>query len=176
MSESVIYGVIILCQSVRAEICTAPMYQAALKPREEAAAWQPQGDRVGWVDGDSVYLDPDASYRTAQLMAGASGESISVTPRTLHKRLKERGLLVSCESQQRRLTCRQYLEGTRRRVLHLHTSTFAALEPVPAVPLDPQPPSEGNNWDSGPLNGYSTAMDATAIGPESGPEEEVLRF
>ena len=27
---------------------------------------EPQGDRVGWVDGKDVYLQPDAAYRCAQ--------------------------------------------------------------------------------------------------------------
>jgi len=30
--------------------------------------WQPQGDRVGWIDGGTVHLDPEASYRSAQAM------------------------------------------------------------------------------------------------------------
>ena len=35
----------------------------------ERDEWQPQGDRVGWIDKDNLYLDPTASYRIAQKMA-----------------------------------------------------------------------------------------------------------
>jgi hypothetical protein len=45
--------------------------------REE---WQPQGDRVGWVDGDYVYLDRDAAYRAAQGMATDGARGIRANP------------------------------------------------------------------------------------------------
>ena len=62
-------------------------------PRDD---WQPQGDRVGWIDGDDLFLDPAASYRVAQKMAGPT-DGIPVSARTLAKRLSERGLLVTTE-------------------------------------------------------------------------------
>lgn len=32
------------------------------------STWRPQGDCIGWVDGANVYLEPSASYATAQTM------------------------------------------------------------------------------------------------------------
>ena len=68
---------------------------------EPAGAWgwpnsdtgpRPSGNRIGWVDGDDLYLEPEASYNVAQRMARDAGGSLPVGSKTLHKRLNERGL------------------------------------------------------------------------------------
>ena len=82
--------------------------------------WRDQGKRIGWVDGENVYLDPDAAYATAQGLASEQGESLTVSLRTLYKRLRDRELLASWESKRNRTTVRRSLEGSRERdVLHL---------------------------------------------------------
>jgi hypothetical protein len=97
----------------------------------ERADWRPQGARVGWIDGDNLYLDRDASYRAAQAMAvDASG--IEVSSITLTRRLRQKGLLRTTDSQRKTLSVRQTLEGLRRDVLHLDTRTiggFSFTEP-----------------------------------------------
>jgi hypothetical protein len=57
-------------------------------PRDE---WQPQGRRIGWLDSDALYLEPAASYAEAQALARHQGDSLPVLPRTLWRRLRERG-------------------------------------------------------------------------------------
>ncbi len=80
--------------------------------------WRPQGDRVGWVNGEDVFLDPDASYRAAQAVAGAGGDGLSVSARTLRKRMDEKGLLIK-EKHKDTLTVRRVMEGATRNVLYL---------------------------------------------------------
>jgi hypothetical protein len=92
--------------------------------------WRPQGRRVGWVDwgmagmtgaGDAeqVYLEPDASFAEVQQLAHVQGEPLTISPRTLRRRLKERGLLASTDPGREVLTVRRVLEGRRRDVLHV---------------------------------------------------------
>ncbi|TKJ32881.1 MAG: hypothetical protein CEE38_21920 [Planctomycetes bacterium B3_Pla] len=77
--------------------------------------WQSQGFRIGWVDDEALYLDPDASYKAVQSMA-TTGEGISITRRTLQKRLYERRL-ITVEGKRETLTVRRRLEDRQRNVL-----------------------------------------------------------
>src|SRR5207244_814788 len=83
-------------------------------------------DRVGWLEGEDLYLDPDAAYAAVQRLGQEIGDRIALTPQTLRKRLKERGILATCETQRRMLTVRRTLEGQRREVLHLHREALCA--------------------------------------------------
>ena len=80
--------------------------------------WRPQGRRIGWIDGDDLYLIPEASFKTAQRMAQDT-DRIPVHLKTLTKRLAERGHLVSRDEKDKRNTVRRELQGARRHVLHL---------------------------------------------------------
>ncbi|MEE8114925.1 MAG: bifunctional DNA primase/polymerase [Nitrososphaerales archaeon] len=84
-----------------------------------------QGSRIGWVDGDDLYLEPTAAYAAAQTMARASGGSLATSDATLRKRLKERNLLRS--TKENRLTVRKMLGGVRHNVLHLHRDALVQL-------------------------------------------------
>jgi hypothetical protein len=86
----------------------------------------PQGERIGWVDGLDLYLEPDASFAVVQRLAHDSGESLPIASKTLHKRLHEKGLLASTEAGRHKLTVRRTLEGQRRSVLHLSASLLSA--------------------------------------------------
>jgi hypothetical protein len=104
--------------------------------REDARdgpTWRPQGKRVGWIDGDAVLLEPEASYAAAQEMAGAQGESLTVSARTLRRRLKERGLLTSTDARRETLTVRRVVDGASRNVLHLHSSACCAQPDKPDI-------------------------------------------
>jgi hypothetical protein len=90
--------------------------------QNERDEWQPQGKRIGWVDGQDLYLEPDAAFAEAQALAAEQHDSLPVTPQTLRKRLKERGILASTE--QGKLTNRRTLEGRERAILHLATATM----------------------------------------------------
>jgi hypothetical protein len=87
--------------------------------RQEHGEWRPLGRLVGWVQGGDVYLEPDSAYAAANTLAQATGEAMSVAPRTLHKRLSGRRLLASEDAERGTHTMRKMLAGKRRDVLHL---------------------------------------------------------
>jgi hypothetical protein len=97
--------------------------------------WRPQGQRIGWVEGEDLYLEPDAAFAAAQGLAKEQGDHLSVTLYTLKRRLKERHLLASTEQHggKERLEVRRTLEGQRRMVLHLNSCSLIPPE-VPQVP------------------------------------------
>jgi hypothetical protein len=103
--------------------------------------WQPQGRRIGWVDADALYLEPDAAYAEAQRLAGEQGESLPVAPRTLWKRLHERGLLQAVETHagKTRLCLRRTLEGRRREVLSLRADALIPSGSAPSAPPGDNP-------------------------------------
>ncbi|MEI6914775.1 MAG: DUF3854 domain-containing protein [Armatimonadota bacterium] len=85
-------------------------------------SWQPMGDRVGWIDGDNLFLDPSVSYRIVQRMARDMGETFPIASRTLRKRLFQQGLLLSVESCRGSYVVRRTLGGARRNVIHVNPS------------------------------------------------------
>jgi hypothetical protein len=93
-------------------------------------AWSPQGRLVGWVDGNDLYLESDAAFAEAQLLAGHSGDSIPVSLPTLRRRLHERKVLRSAESRggKGRFEVRRTIQGKRRSVLHLHSQALYPQE------------------------------------------------
>jgi hypothetical protein len=95
--------------------------------------WQAQGDRIGWVDGPDVLLDPDASYKVAQIMAGTNGEGLSISARTLRKRLDEKHLLIR-PGDRAELLARRVLQGQTRHVLHLAAGILSAQPTISAIP------------------------------------------
>jgi hypothetical protein len=111
--------------------------------------YSPRGSRVGWLDGEHLYLDPDSAYASAQRLANEKGESLAVTQRTLSKRLGEKGFLVSTEKSRNKLTVRRTLEGRRQEVLHLRARGFFSPQ-EPAQPAQPAQPST-QPVDSGPV-------------------------
>ena len=80
---------------------------------ETALRWKGLGRRIGWIDGEDLYLEPEASYAAAQEVARELGDGLAVSSQTLRRRLKERGLLVSCERD--KTTNRRTLEEPRAR-------------------------------------------------------------
>jgi hypothetical protein len=99
--------------------------------------WKPQGKRIGWREGDAVYLEPEASYAEAQRLAADQGQALAVTPRTLWRRMRERGLLASWEGARQRLTIRRRLDGhERREVIHLQADALSpCAEPAQSSPM-----------------------------------------
>jgi hypothetical protein len=95
----------------------------------ERAEWRAQGNRVGWVDADDVFLNPDAAFKAAQLMGKELGDAFTITPQTLRKRLHERGLLATTDVKRETFNTRKMLEGQRRVVLHLKITTLFSETP-----------------------------------------------
>ncbi|MBI1913615.1 MAG: DUF927 domain-containing protein [Planctomycetes bacterium] len=128
--------------------------------------WQPQGERVGWVDGADLYLEPQASHASAQELARDQGGGLPVSPRTLWKRLKERGLLASWEDARQRNTVRRTLAGVRdREVLHLRADTLSPS-------LQPSAPSAGSGESAETADGCADGCaDGNGRGAHNRPRE-----
>lgn len=106
------------------------------RTRTQPGVLIPEGTRIGWVDGEDLFLDVNAACQVVQTMTSTNREPVSLSSRTLSKRLHEAGLLKSTEKAPREtLLIRRTLEGTRRTVLHLSASPFL---PEPDPP-DPEP-------------------------------------
>lgn len=88
-----------------------------------AGAWVALGPRVGWADGNEVYLDPSAAY--SAVMTAAGGGRLKMSSQALGKRLDDSALLVR-EGGRDELKVRRTLGGTQRRVWQLRPGTFAA--------------------------------------------------
>jgi hypothetical protein len=90
--------------------------------------YQPQGKRIGWIDGSDIYLDSQAAYAEVQELARHQGDSIAVTLITLKKRLHDKRLLASTEldGTKVRLEVRHRLQGRQRRVLHILERTLVS--------------------------------------------------
>jgi hypothetical protein len=134
----------------------------------EHTEWQPQGRRIGWVNGEDLYLEPEASYAEAQRLAAEQGESLTVTAETLRRRLNQKGLLASREGTRQKLTVRVSLGGARRSVLHLHAASLSPpLRTGPTGPHGNKPRNKGflDEADLGPSNGQPAQGPARGTGP-----------
>ena len=100
--------------------------------------WVPQGERVGWVDAEDLYLLPDAAFAAAQRMAGTQEATIGVGQRTLWKRMTEAGMVASREIERGRHIVRRVIGGTKYPVLHIKLCTLYAERKGPSGPDDPE--------------------------------------
>lgn len=82
------------------------------------AAWEPQGARVGWLDGDDLYLNVDVAIAAVRNIG-----PVVVTKTTLNKRLHEGGYLKSVGGKGE-ICVRRTVEERRTRVLHLSAAVF----------------------------------------------------
>jgi hypothetical protein len=130
---------------------------------------EPQGKRIGWVDDEDVYLEPNAAFAEAQRLAQESGEALGVSLPTLKKRLHEQGHLASIEVRgDQRLVIRKELDGQRRTVLHLKKGSIFptdTAQPAQSVPEAPQ------GAERGPERGPETPTVLEIRPPETGPAE-----
>ena len=55
---------------------------------------RPQGRRIGWTDGDKLWLDGETAYAVTQAFAREQGATIEISKTTLWKRVHEKGLLT----------------------------------------------------------------------------------
>src|SRR6202035_1824481 len=76
------------------------------------AEWLPQGARVGWLDGQDLFLDIDSAYGVARA-AAAGVDGLAVGSQTLIKRLHESGRLKSIDERREKLKIRRVIAGRR---------------------------------------------------------------
>jgi len=138
----------------------APPEPASWGWRQLGGEWRPQGDRIGWLDGTDLYLEPDASFNLAQKLARDAGETLPVSRRTLGVRLREARRLKSYESGRHTVTVRRMMEGQRRKVLHFEADALSSDEP-------------GQSADSAPARAAEPSAFASWAVPGSNPAETV---
>jgi hypothetical protein len=106
------------------------------EPTNSGLEWKPQGRRVGWVEGEDLFLDPDAAHAEVQRLAGDQGESFPIASKTLSKRLDEKKKLKTTERGRGKLTVRKVLEHRRMDVWHLSALEVLGHEKI--GPIGPE--------------------------------------
>lgn len=104
-----------------------------------------QGDRIGWLNNDEIWLQPDAVFSTVQRIASSQHSSIPVSKETLWKRLAHQGIIQVSEGEQKNLVKRS-VAGGRPRVLIVKNKEilFGAPENEPNAPVAPGTPGNGH--------------------------------
>jgi hypothetical protein len=96
-------------------------------PGLERREWRPQGRRIGYVEGEQLYLLPDPAYAVAEGLLRDTGESLGVSERGLRRRLAQRRLLASTADDRETYAVRKTLGGARLTVLHLLARQLGSL-------------------------------------------------
>lgn len=96
-----------------------PDHPAAFGWTDSSGDWRPQGMKIGWLQGDDLYLERKAAFAAAQRIGKEIGEAVPVTLNTLGKRLKQRGVLVSVEPGREMNSVRKRCEGQYQQVWHI---------------------------------------------------------
>jgi hypothetical protein len=89
-----------------------------------ADEWRAYGERIGWVNGEEILLDPTAAYRVCQDML--SGQ-LGISSRGLRRLLASDGLIVSDAARSTTMV-RRHLCGAQRNVLLLAWNFFSDSE------------------------------------------------
>jgi hypothetical protein len=96
--------------------------------RERNGELQPQGERIGWTDGEAVYLQADVAYAVAQRLARTQNEEPLVGLVALKKRLHDKKLIkTETRGDRLRLEVRCPVKG-RPYVLQLSAELFHSDE------------------------------------------------
>ena len=91
---------------------------------------KPQGQRIGWSDGDTLFLEGEAAYAVAQSYTREQGATIEISKHTLWKRVFEKGLLTETSTEKtehgtkRRLAIKRRFGGPLTPVYSLSTYVF----------------------------------------------------
>jgi hypothetical protein len=93
--------------------------------RLRSGEYVPQGELVGWLQDEDLFLEPEAAYAAAQRLARDQGLSLTVTPRTLWKRAAERGALASRDVARKRNTVRKTIVGKEHPVVHISAEALS---------------------------------------------------
>jgi hypothetical protein len=110
-------------------------------PDDVSTNWTGGGEQIGWVEGDELYLSPDATFAGLVELTNDQGTTFPVSQDTLYRRLREAGLLLRHDSD--RTTTKVILEGSRRRVLVFSAARTLSLSRQPGQPGQAGPGDDG---------------------------------
>jgi hypothetical protein len=136
-----------------------------------APTYRACGIRVGWVDGDHLYLDPDAALKAAQELA-SDADRIPVSTVTLSKRLNEKGYLASTDQERGHLLVRRVIEGRRASVLHVWVPMLTGA--AHSAHAARTPPDDAAEADSATETRAETQTRGRESGPQNRPNPEPL--
>jgi hypothetical protein len=88
---------------------------------------KPQGKRIGWTDGQTLWLDGEATQATVQAYAREQGGLFEIGKNTLWKRVHEKGLLTATTFEKgklRKLAVKQRFGGPSIWVYALAANVF----------------------------------------------------
>jgi hypothetical protein len=110
----------------------------------------PTAKRIGWLSLEKgmVFLDPQLAFSEVQDLSRSQGDSFQINLKTLERRLAKEGLIAVEESRDRSVRFRPKadIDGSRKRVMHLHLS---ALFPPPEEPGQPGRPGRASTTTDG---------------------------
>lgn len=88
--------------------------------------WIPQGQKVGWLDDEDLYLDPNAARAVVLEISNRTDQQMVISPTQLWQQLNSKGHLLSTDIESRRQTypVRRTCEGKSQSVLHLCAALF----------------------------------------------------
>lgn len=84
------------------------------------------GTRIGWVNGDELYIDPNASLTVIKALASGLDNHLGSSERAIAKSLREAGLLLKCD--RGRNTNKISVMGARRSVYVFRMSDILDLD------------------------------------------------
>ncbi|HJZ59550.1 MAG TPA: hypothetical protein VKE74_31690, partial [Gemmataceae bacterium] len=104
----------------------APAPEQAHGWQHDGTNWKPRGVRIGWAEGDDIYLSPDAAFAEVQKLASTQREPITMSATTLWKRLHQRNLLAQVDDRggRTRFAVRKTLGGEQVQVLCFKRCVF----------------------------------------------------
>lgn len=91
------------------------------------------GVRVGWVDDELIYIDPNAALSVVKAIASGLDNHLGSSDRAIAKSLREAGLLVRCDKG--RNTAKVSVLGARRQVYVFKTSDLFDFDGTSANPI-----------------------------------------
>jgi hypothetical protein len=105
----------------------------------------PQGNCIGWLADDRLYLQSDATFRVVQQMADQQHAPLAVSQRTMHRRLYDQGLLRLQESRKQLTVTRHIGPGKRAEsVLDVGLSVMTPENSTFSTFSTPEPESQQN--------------------------------
>jgi len=112
------------------------------------------GDKIGWIDGDNIYLNPECAYKVANDMGSRIGMSITISEQMLRKLLVQDNMLASTglDSLRKTIAIRKRLRNDfRPEVLHIKKALLFphAISTDSDDPPDPERSKSASEEPSG---------------------------
>ena len=91
------------------------------------------GTRIGWVDGEELYIDPTASLSVIKALASGLDNHLGSSERAIAKSLREASLISRCDKG--RNTTKVSVLGARRSVYVFRMADIFDLDSASASPI-----------------------------------------